>query len=111
MERLERTIYVLAFGVLTFALRTLAEPARTALSVAAAAMVYAALVALAARVVNAVELAPRVWRAALMLIAGTGLASFLFPLPLLAIVFGAVFCGLDVAKHWRPAGLPAPDRA
>jgi hypothetical protein len=49
-----------------------------------------------------------VWRAALMLIAGTGLAAFLFPLPRLALVFGLVFCALDVAKHWQPDGIAVP---
>ena len=41
-------------------------------------------------------------------IAGTGLATFLFPLPRLAFVFGLVFCALDVAKHWQPAGVALP---
>ena len=108
MERLSKTVYVLAFGLLTFAMRSLAEPGRTALVVALCAIGYAGVVAAVAHVVNAVETAPRVWRAALMLIAGTGFAAFLFPLPQLAIVFGLVFCGLDVAKHLRPAGLPLP---
>jgi chromate transport protein ChrA len=108
VERLTKTVYVLAFGVLTFAMRNLGEPTRTALALAVGAIAYAIVVALAARVVNAVERAPRLWRAALMLIAGTGLATFLFPLPRLALVFGLVFCALDVVKHWQPDGLPVP---
>jgi hypothetical protein len=108
VERFGIPVYLLAFGVLTFAMRSLAEPASTAAAVAVAAVVYAGLVALTARLVNAVEFAPRLWRAGLMLIAGTGLATFLFPLPQWAIVFGLVFCGLDAAKHLRPAGLPVP---
>jgi hypothetical protein len=108
VERLTKIVYVLAFGVLTFAMRSLGEPSRTAFIVALGAVGYACVVALVARVVNAVETAPRVWRAALMLIAGTGVATFLFPLPQLAIAFGLVFCGLDVVKHLRPAALPLP---
>jgi hypothetical protein len=108
VERLSKTVYVLAFGVLTFAMRSLGEPGRTALVVALCAVAYAGVVAVVAHVVNAVETAPRVWRAALMLIAGTGFATFLFPLPQLALVFGLVFCGLDVARHLRPPALPLP---
>ena len=108
MERLTKAVYVLAFGVLTFAMRNLSEPTRTALAIAVGAIAYAVVVALAARVVNAVERAPRPWRAALMLIAGTGLATFLFPLPQLALVFGLVFCALDVVKHWQLDGAPMP---
>ena len=112
MDRVAKPLYVLAFGVLTFAVRNLIDPARVALVMAAGAVVYAGLVAVAARIVDAVERAPRLWRAALMLIAGTGLATFLFPLPRLALVFGLVFCALDVAKQWQPAGVTAPaDRA
>lgn len=105
MERLTKPVYVLAFGVLTFAMRSLGEPTRTALTMAVAAMVYAALVAIAARIVDAVDRAARLWRAALMLIAGTGLSTFLFPLPRLAFVFGLVFCALDVLRHWQPDGV------
>ncbi len=108
MERVAKPFYVLAFGVLTFAVRNLIEPARIALLMAAGAVVYAGLVAVAARIVDAVELAPRAWRAALMLIAGTGLATFLFPVPRLAFVFGLVFCALDVAKHWQPDAVALP---
>jgi peptidoglycan/LPS O-acetylase OafA/YrhL len=108
VQRLTKIVYVLAFGVLTFAMRSLGEPSRTALVVALGAVGYAGVVALVAQVVNAIDTAPRVWRAALMLIAGTGFATFLFPLPQLAIAFGLVFCGLDVAKHLRPAGVPLP---
>ena len=108
MERVAKPLYVLAFGVLTFAVRNLIDPARVALVMAAGAVVYAALVAVAAHIVDAVERAPRVWRAALMLIAGTGLAAFLFPLPRLALVFGLVFCALDVAKNWQPDGIAVP---
>jgi hypothetical protein len=108
VERVAKPFYVLAFGVLTFAVRNLIDPAGIALLMAAGAVVYAGLVAVAARIVDTVELAPRVWRAALMLIAGTGLATFLFPLPRLALVFGLVFCALDVAKHWQPDAVALP---
>ncbi len=108
MERLAKPLYVLAFGVLTFAVRNLIDPARVAPVMAAGAIVYAALVAVAAHIVDAVLRAPRLWRAALMLVAGTGLATFLFPLPRLALVFGLVFCALDVAKHWQPDGVAVP---
>jgi hypothetical protein len=108
VDRVAKPLYVLAFGVLTFAVRNLIDPARIALLMAAGAVVYAGLVGVAAHFVGAVERAPRLWRAALMLIAGTGLATFLFPLPRLALVFGLVFCALDVAKHWQPAGVTAP---
>jgi hypothetical protein len=108
VERVAKPFYVLAFGVLTFAVRNLIDPARIALLMAAGAVVYAGLVAVAARIVDAVELAPRAWRAALMLIAGTGLAAFLFPVPRLALVFGLVFCALDVAKHWQPDAVALP---
>lgn len=108
MDRVATPLYVLAFGVLAFAVRNLIDSARVALIMAAGAVVYAGLVAVAARLVDAVERAPRLWRAALMLIAGTGLAAFLFPLPRLALVFGLVFCAVDVAKHWQPAGVAAP---
>ena len=99
MALVSKTVYVLAFGVLTFAMRNLGEPVGTALVVALGAMIYAVLVAIVAGIVDAVEPAPRTWRAALMLIAGTGVATFLFPVPQLAIVFGVVVCGLDVLKH------------
>ncbi len=103
-----KPFYVLAFGGLTFAMRSLGEPTRTALALALAAMVYAGLVAVAARIVDAVERAPRVWRAALMLIAGTGLATFLFPLPRLAVAIGLVFCALDIVKHWQATAVALP---
>ena len=108
MERLAKPVYVLAFGVLTFAMRSLGETTRTALAVAVGAMLYAGLVALVARIVDAVPRARRLWRAGLMLTAGTGFATFLFPLPQLAILFGLVFCALDVARNWWPAGVAVP---
>jgi hypothetical protein len=106
--RVLKPAYVLAFGVLTYAMRNLGEPPRIALFMAIGAVFYAALVALAARLVDAVPFAPRLWRAALMLIAGTGLATFLVPLASLAVLFGLAVCALDVAKHWQPAGLAVP---
>jgi len=108
VEQFTKIVYALAFGVLTFAMHLLGEPARTAFVVALAAVGYACVVALVARVVDAVDTAPRIWRAALMVIAGTGFAAFLFPLPQLAIAFGLVFCALDVVKHLRPAVVPVP---
>jgi hypothetical protein len=105
---ISKPAYVLAFGMLTYAMRNLGEPSRTALFLAIGAVLYAGFVALAARLVDAVPFAPRLWRAALMAIAGTGLATFLFPLPSFAILFGLAVCALDAAKHWRPAGVAVP---
>jgi len=107
----EAPVYALAFGVLTFAMRLPGLPLHSALIVAAAAVVYALLVALTARLVNAVGYAPAVWRAALILVAGTGLATFLFPLVPLALVLGIAFCGLELARWWAPFRLPARDAA
>jgi hypothetical protein len=104
-------IYALAFGVLVFAMRLPGLPARSALVIAAAAVVYALLVAVTARLVNEVPYAPAVWRAALILVAGTGLATFLFPLVPLALVLGIAFCGLELARWWAPFRLPARDAA
>ena len=108
---MEAPIYALAFGVLTFAMRVPGLPIRSAFVIAAAAVVYALLVAVTARLVNAVGSAPALWRAALILIAGTGLATFLFPLVPLAIVLGIAFCGLELARWWAPFRLAARDAA
>jgi chromate transport protein ChrA len=107
----EAPIYALAFGVLTFAMRMGSLPVRSALAIAVAAVVYALLVAVTARLVNAVSYAPALWRAALILVAGTGLATFLFPLVPLAIVLGIAFCGLELARWWAPFRLAARDAA
>lgn len=108
---MEAPVYALAFGVLTFAMRTGGMPLRSALVIAGAAVVYALLVAVTARLVNAVPSAPVAWRAALILVAGTGLATFLFPLAPLALALGIAFCGLELARWWAPFRLAARDAA
>jgi hypothetical protein len=109
VREVQAPVYALAFGVLVFAMRLPGLPVRAALVVAAAAVLYAVLVAVTARLVNAVESAPTVWRAALILVAGTGLATFLFPLVPLALMLGIAFCGLELARRWAPFRLPARD--
>src|SRR4051812_4415158 len=87
------------------------EPTRTALVTAAAAVLYAALVGGTAWIVNAVPFARTAWRAALILIAGTGFATFLFPLAPLAILLGIAFAGLELARRFAPARLTPPEAA
>lgn len=108
MEVLEKGGYILGFGALTFAMRNLTEPTGAALTIAAGAMLYACLAGIAAHLVEQVPSGRRLWRAALILIAGTGFASFLFPLPQWAVLFGILFCALDAVRHWRPAAVPEP---
>jgi hypothetical protein len=107
----ERVIYAVAFGVLVFAMHAPGEPTRTALVTAAAAVLYAALVGAAALIVNGVPSARTAWRAALILIAGTGFAAFLFPLAPLAILLGVAFAGLELARRLAPARLAPRDAA
>jgi hypothetical protein len=107
----ERVIYALAFGVLVFAMHAPGEPTHTALAWAAAAVLYAALVGGTAWIVNAVPFARPAWRAALILIAGTGFATFLFPLAPLAILLGIAFAGLELARRLAPARLAPRDAA
>jgi len=105
----ELPVYALAFGVLTFAMHMGGPPTRTAVAIAAGAVLYALLVGITARLVNEVPFARTVWRAALILIAGTGFATFLFPLAPLAIVLGIAFCALELTRRWTPGGRAAPD--
>jgi hypothetical protein len=106
----EAPVYALAFGILTFAMHISGTSLHAALAMATGAVLYALLVGVIARIVNQVPFAPAAWRAALILIAGTGLATFLFPLAPLAILLGIAFCGLELARRWAPAR-PAPDGA
>ena len=106
---MELPVYALAFGALTFAMHMGGASTRTALVLAAGAVLYAMLVGITAKLVNEVPFAPVIWRAALILIAGTGFATFLFPLAPLAIVLGIAFCALELMRRWTPGRRPAPD--
>ena len=108
---MELPVYALAFGVLTFAMHMGGPSTRTAVVIAAGAVLYALLVGITARLVNEVPFARTVWRAALILIAGTGFAAFLFPLAPLAILLGVAFAGLELARRLAPARLAPRDAA
>ena len=106
---MELPVYALAFGALTFAMHMGGASTRTALVFAAGAVLYAMLVGVTAKLVNDVPFARTLWRAVLILIAGTGFATFLFPLAPLAIVLGIAFCALELTRRWTPGRRAATD--